>query len=86
MWLVMLLPPIDLMLTPEMTTGQYEEKEFSKVRTGRARLIRTRLIPLNSKFLWKFGKNPIISCLKCMVNWNMVNLKFHQFEVNLTGI
>ena len=32
-----------------------------------------------------FAKIAIISCLKCMVNFNMVNLKFHQFKVNLTG-
>ena len=41
---------------------------------------------VNSKFLWNFGKNPIISCLKWTVNSNTVNLNFHQFEVNLTGI
>ena len=55
--------------------------------TGRSRLIRTRLI--QSSTFGKnpnFGKNPIISCLKCMVNSNTVNSKFHQFKVNLSGI
>ena len=51
--------------------------------TGWARLIRTRLI---RSFFEIFAKIPIISCLKCTVNSNMVNSKFHQFEVNLTGI
>ena len=33
-----------------------------------------------------FGGIPIISYLKCVVDLNTVNSKFHQFEVNLTGI
>ena len=50
------------------------------ITTGRERLIRTRF---NSKFdlirsyCKYFGNNPIISCLKWMVNSNMVNSKFH---------
>ena len=35
----------------------------------------TILNTLNSKFLSNFGKNPIISCLKIMVNSNTVNSK-----------
>ena len=38
------------------------------------------------KFLWNFGKNPIISCLKCTVNSNTVNSKFHELEGNLTVV
>ena len=61
--------------------------------TGWVQLI---LNTVNSKFhlirsffeyLARFGKIfGKISCLKCMVDSNTVNLKFHQFEVNLTGI
>ena len=43
-------------------------------------------VPLNSKFLWNLCQIPIISCLKCTVNLNTVNLKSHQFEVYLTVI
>ena len=36
-------------------------------------------VQLNSKFLWIFGNNPIITCLKCMVNSNTANSKFNPF-------
>ena len=55
--------------------------------TGQARLIRTRLIRkfhLIRSFFEIFARFLIISCLKCTVNSNTVNWKFHQFEGNLT--
>ena len=55
---------------------------------SQARLIRTWLIqvPLYSQFLWNLCQITIISWFKCIFNLNMVNLKFHYIEVNLTGV
>ena len=53
--------------------------------TGRARLIGTRLIRSFEVSL-KSLPDSYHFVLKCTVNSNTVNLKFHQFEGNLTVV
>ena len=38
------------------------------------------------QIFFDFCHIPIITCLKCVVISYMANLKFHQFEKDLTGV